>query len=158
MLTSSVVVIPPEPVRRRIDEVRRRYDKAWVDVVLGHVSLIRPLKRLISPKETEHIRAAMSNVPAFTAATSHMEALSTGDGLYLVVGVEPEEPFIEMHRHLARILGRETAFLAFRPHFTVGSFVNSEALARAYEEVKKDFPVVDFYTDAVYEMVVDTEA
>ncbi|MBN1809803.1 MAG: 2'-5' RNA ligase family protein [Planctomycetes bacterium] len=157
MITSSVVVIPPEPIRRRIDEVRRRFDKVWADVVLGHISLIRPLKRQFSRAEVEKIREATGASAPFTARTSSMESLTGGDGLYLSVRVEPEEPFVELNGKLAAVVGKDAEFMSFRPHMTVGSFINAEALSRAYEEIREDFPEVEFYVDAAYQIVVDRD-
>lgn len=158
MLTSSVAIVPPEPVRLRIDEVRRRFDKVWADVVLGHVSLMKPLKRLLSPAETENARAAFGGVPGFTSRTTRLESLVSSDGLFLVLRVEPEEGFLNLHSRLVRVLGNDASFASFRPHVTVGSFVSQEALAKAYEEIGGLFPEVEFFVDAAYLLVVDTEA
>jgi 2'-5' RNA ligase len=158
LLTSSVAVVPPEPIRRRIDEVRRRFDKVWAGFVLGHVSLMRPVRRQFNPKEVEQIRAALSGIQPFNARTRNMEALTSSEGLYLSLRVEPEEPFDKMHRAIAAIVGEEASFISFHPHITVGSFVNQDALARAYDEIKADFPSTRFPVDAAYLIVVDTEA
>lgn len=158
MLTSSVAIVPPEPIRRRIDEVRRRFDKVWAGYVLGHVSLVRQVKRLFTAQEAERIQTALSGIKPFTARTRNMEALTSSEGLYLSLRVEPEKPFDKIHRALVSILGEEAAFISFRPHITVGSFVNQEALARAYDEIKADFPATKFLVDAAYLIVVDTEA
>ena len=158
MLTSSVAIVPPEPIRRRIDEVRRRFDKVWAGYVLSHISLIRQVERLFSAREVEQVRAALSQISPFTARTGSMEALTSSEGLYLSLRVEPEEPFDKIHQALVSVLGEETAFISFHPHITVGSFINQEALARAYDEIKADFPPTSFDVDAAYLIVVDTEA
>jgi 2'-5' RNA ligase len=158
LLTSSVAIVPPEPVRRRIDEVRRRFDRVWADVVLGHVSLMKPLKRLFSPAEIENLRVALGDAPCFTARTALLEALVSSDGLFLALRVEPEEHFLDLHRRIVRVLGADASFISFRPHVTVGSFVSQEALAKAYEEIADLFSEVEFFVDAAYLLVVDTDA
>ena len=93
MLSTDIVLIPPEQVRRRIEQVRQRFDTMWAGRVEGHISLIKPLPRHINPQEEMLLSKVFSKTEPFVVETTKLEMLS-GERYYLVLGVKPHEPFV----------------------------------------------------------------
>ena len=156
MLSTDIVLIPPEQVRRRIEQVRQRFDTMWAGRVEGHISLIKPLPRHINPQEEMLLSKVFSKTEPFVAETTKLEMLS-GERYYLVLGVKPHEPFVRLHSLAVDILGQECAYVGFVPHMTVGHFVSRAALEEVHRLIEGTFPECEFLVENLRMIALETE-
>ena len=164
-LSTSLVVVPPEPLRRRIEKVRGRFASEWSGRVEGHVSLTRPFPKRVTPQQRALLTAAFGRVEPFVARTTRIEEFrrrskgpaSQAAQFHLVLAVEPAASFQRLHEAAIEVLGAETAYEDFRPHVTLGHFVSEAALREGHDLVKGTFPTCEFLVDEAKIVTLDAD-
>jgi 2'-5' RNA ligase len=137
---TSLLVVPPEPVRRAADEYRRRYHPAAFERLPAHMTVIYPYAPVEAwPELLPGLAAVARSLAPFTVRLAAWGGgMGRRDGGFGWLAADPA-PFMAMReRFLAASPEACRTTDGFRPHLTVGWFPGGVGFDAAWEAVRQE--------------------
>eukprot|EP01125_Pyxidicula_operculata_P012345 TRINITY_DN4051_c0_g1_i1.p1 TRINITY_DN4051_c0_g1~~TRINITY_DN4051_c0_g1_i1.p1 ORF type:complete len:363 (-),score=78.33 TRINITY_DN4051_c0_g1_i1:134-1222(-) len=151
VVTSAVVIIPPEDQWKQVQEIRAKHDKAY-GRWMPHINLLYPFIpesefRSVYEKTVE----ALSTVKPFKVIFDDFDAFNHGRSytLFMKPRSEPSDGLLLLQAELERIFphcndrgsGSEDGFV---PHMTCGQFMGKISVERAKNDFKQKVSPIEF--------------
>ncbi len=151
----ALVLNAPPEVAQGIDDVRRRYDPAFKENILPHITVKRPaplggMEKV--PQVRFVLREALQSFPALSVQLQGYGIFRSPNRNVAFLKVADEKPFCELHSRVLEGLGRlYPGGLAdryegenYHPHLTIGNELSDLDLAVLEHELSSGLFQLDF--------------
>ncbi len=136
----ALVAYAPPEVTAALDDIRRRYDPAFKEGILPHVTMKRPAilpDAALLPALSQSIRQAVQTISPFQIELSGYGIFRNSDKNVVFVKVQEEKPFCRLHTEIGEALKKvlpgggldKYEGEAYHPHLTIGNNLSDLELA-----------------------------
>jgi 2'-5' RNA ligase len=152
-----ILILPPEPLRTQVNDLRSRHDPRSQAYCDGHISLTRPLPRALAEQDWAELTSIAAGLHPVKIRYGPLKHYLPHPGVCLQI-----EPQRDLDQIRAAI---ETAAVfadapprrhSYSAHMTIAEFITTERTEALMEELRSTAPVGDFTCDRLSYMVPDS--
>jgi 2'-5' RNA ligase len=157
VVSSAVVVMPPESMWTQIQDIRAKHDKSYARW-MPHINLLYPfLPEAQFKANLDKVQAAVGKIQPFTITFKKFDFFEHGRSctLFMNPEVEPANALIDLQAALWKVFPicddlSTRSEHGFHPHLTVGQFTGKLATERRRDEFGMRLKPIVFTVDQIH--------
>lgn len=132
-----ILIVPPDPLRQQIDELRAKYEPIGQAIFGSHISLTVPLGREVGENEWAELKRIAAGIEPVTINYGPLTSfLPESPCIYLAI--EPKTTLRKIYTAVERaavFAGAPPRKYPFVPHMTITEFIGIERSAETAKEL-----------------------
>jgi 2'-5' RNA ligase len=152
-----ILILPPEPLRSAVNQLRRAHDPRSQSYCEAHISLTVPLPRGPSIAEWEELISLAAGAETFEVRCGPLKHYLPHPGVCLEVA--PQQSLDELRRTIesARVFRQSPPRkYPFPAHMTIAEFVTAEQTLGLMDQLAHSAPIGSFICDRLSYVVPDS--
>jgi 2'-5' RNA ligase len=156
----SILIIPPKPIKKLTDNLRKKYDPQSYKNCVAHISLTMPIRHVLTTEDKKELEQNIKRFKSFKVNYGPVANFLPG-AVGVVFKINNQQDLKKLCNHIENTSGvdfypRKRPFIA---HLTIAEFIDKETTVRLTrdlnKQLQKDILYGEFVCDKVTYMVPD---